>query len=261
MTHLEGVGQAEAEGREPGIEERHPALDPVRHQAAIELGEQVVRQPVGAIGGLRRLQRGAPAARRLDFGRGDAGTPIGRGRAQDIEPVERAFEAHRPAEQEPRTHGAAVAAVTGENLVAALARENHLEPGRARRLAELERRQHRVVGAKIVHRRHDLGQKPPEVAFVELDLDMLGAGGLGDGAGVRALVRRKRAGKGGGEGDHRLGIEPRHHREQDRGIDAAREEHAVRHVGALVQLDRFVEITVQVHQGVFGPVLLGPARG
>ena len=46
---LERVGQAEGELGDHRIEERRAALDPVRHQAAIELDQKIVGQPVGAI--------------------------------------------------------------------------------------------------------------------------------------------------------------------------------------------------------------------
>jgi len=46
-----------------GIEERRAALQPVRHQATVELQQQVVRQPGRHVGPLRLLQSGQPLRR------------------------------------------------------------------------------------------------------------------------------------------------------------------------------------------------------
>ena len=83
----------------------------------------------------------------------------------------------------------------------------------------------------------DLRQQPPEIGLAELDLDMLGAERWRDRARRRALVGDARAREADGEGLHRPLVEPRHHRQHGRGIDAAGQEHAVGHVGALMQQD------------------------
>ena len=61
VPDLELVRQAKGERRDLGVEIGRAALGAVRHQAAVELDQQIVRQPIGAIDRLRDLQ-GASAA-------------------------------------------------------------------------------------------------------------------------------------------------------------------------------------------------------
>ena len=94
----------------------------MRHQAAVELEQQVVRQPVGDVGRLRR-----PAAGRARRSRPRASAaampsrqPVGRARSTSSPSNVPRARITRPAAP-PGPHGAAVAAVAGEHLVAALA--------------------------------------------------------------------------------------------------------------------------------------------
>ena len=82
----------------------------------------------------------------------------------------------------------AVAAVAREHLVPAFAREHHLDAALARERGELERRQDRVIGDRIVEGRGDRGQKPPEVVLGEADRLKRGARGGRDRARVIAFV-------------------------------------------------------------------------
>ena len=76
-----------------------------------------------------------------------------------------------------------------------------------------------------------------------------------------ALVGRARRVEAGGEGQHRLAVQPRHQREQRRTVDAARQEHAVRHVAALMQIDAFLQRAVQPVQRRVLVDVLRPALG
>ncbi len=123
--HLQRVRQAERRRRHPGVEERRAALHPVRHQAAVELQQQVVRQPVRHVGGLRHLQ--AAAAARLARASAAAMPSRQRRRARAAPRARRTCRACAcPAAAPPGPHGAAVAAVAAEHLVAALAGQHHL---------------------------------------------------------------------------------------------------------------------------------------
>ncbi len=129
----------------------------MRHQTAVELDEKIVGQPIGAIGGLRDLQPRASGRAGGELGGGDAVAPAGEIAAQDAQPVEIAAAARHLAARPPRPHHRPVAAIAGEELVAALAGEDDLEPALAGRTGELVGRQDCVVGSRIVDRRNDLG--------------------------------------------------------------------------------------------------------
>src|SRR5689334_20642074 len=118
----------------------------MRHEAAIELRQEIVRQPFGAVRRLRLLQPGPPAGRCANLRRGDAVAPAGELAAQHAESGKRAARARPAPAGPPRPHYRAVAAVAGEELVAALAGENDLDSIGARGLGELPARQDRVVG-------------------------------------------------------------------------------------------------------------------
>jgi len=68
ITNLELVRQAKGSGGHAGIKKGRAAFNPMRHQAAIKLDQQIMRQPIGAIGRLRDLQAGSPWQRRGGFG-------------------------------------------------------------------------------------------------------------------------------------------------------------------------------------------------
>ena len=60
-AHFQTVGQAERHLCNHGVEEGRAALQSMRHEAAIQLGQEILRQPVGAIQSLRHLQARAIA--------------------------------------------------------------------------------------------------------------------------------------------------------------------------------------------------------
>ncbi len=107
-AHLQRVGQAEGDAAAtPGSRKRRAPLDAVRHQAAVELGQQVVGQPVGDIERLRRLQpraarRARPRPRRRRCRRASGGAAS----RSTSEPVEGAMPRASPAAQPPGPHRA-----------------------------------------------------------------------------------------------------------------------------------------------------------
>ena len=87
-----------------------------------------------------------------------------------------------------------------------------------------------VVG--IVETGGDLRARTARSRPGHLDHVMVGADRTGDAGGQRGLVRSAAAGEAGGQRIDRLVGQPRHQRDQHRGVDAAGEEQAVGHVGA-----------------------------
>ena len=138
-SDLELVGQAEGELGDTGSRNGVRPSTPCAIRQRSSLVRRSLRQPIGAIDRLRDLQPGAAGPRRARLRRRDAVAPAGKIVAQHAQPVEIA--ARRAASRPPAHHGrisAAIAAIAGEELVAALARENDLEPGlRARAGASL----------------------------------------------------------------------------------------------------------------------------
>ncbi len=63
----------------------------------------------------------------------------------------------------------------------------------------------------------------------------------------------------GGEGGHGPFVQARHHRQQDRGIDAPGKKHAVRHIRALMHPDRVIQQIIKPHQGIRPAQALGRA--
>src|SRR3546814_13604102 len=57
------VRQREGEFGDARVEKGRAAFDAMRHQAAVELAQELVRQPVGAVGRLRPLQPAGPLTR------------------------------------------------------------------------------------------------------------------------------------------------------------------------------------------------------
>ncbi len=74
---------------------------------------------------------------------------------------------------------------------------------------------------------------------------MLGTQRLRDGPRLLALIRRLGMGEPDREGAHRPLVQARHHREHRRRIRTTGEEHAVGHVGALMQAHALLEDTVE----------------
>ena len=62
---------------------------------------------------------------------------------------------------------------------------------------------------------------------------------------LRPLVRAAGHVEPGGVGQHRLAVQPRHHCQHGRAVHAPRQEHAVRHVAALVQVHAALQRPVE----------------
>ena len=102
----------------------------------------------------------------------------------------------------------------------------------------------------------------PDHRLGDLDGFVPGAQGLRHGCGAFALIGRAGRVEAGGEGEHRLAVQPRHQGEQRGAVDAAREEHAVGHVAALVQIHALLQRAVQARErGVLGRSVSGPPSG
>ena len=178
-THLHPVRQAEGEAGDLGIQERRAALQPVGHQAAIELEQKVVRQPGRDVGPLGLLQRGE-ARRRLGLR-----TPVRQGGRLVGARLGGAAAQPRGA-QRP-----AIAAVAAEELVAALAREHNGERALSG-LGQLVGRQGGVVGGGVVQRPGDLREDSPEVRLAEAGLAPVEVQRFRNAFGLAALVGRIR---------------------------------------------------------------------
>ena len=143
-------GKTQGELGDHGIKERRAPFESVRHQAAIDLEQKIVGQPVGAIERLRLLEPRAALGRDALLGVVHALTPAARV-AQDAKPVEQAAAAHLAAAEPARPERAAIASVPREQLIAALAAEHDLHVPR-RLLGKEIGRKNRVVRGRIVHR-------------------------------------------------------------------------------------------------------------
>src|SRR5512145_412611 len=241
LANFKSIWKAERDGGDGWVEERGTPLNAVRHQTAIELDQQVVRQPVGAIDRLRHLQARAAGEPFGDLGCLDAIAPAARMVAQHAEPFELPAPPHRATAQPPRPDDAAIAAVAAEQLVSTLAAQYDLEAGLLCALRQHEGWYTRIVGRRIVHRRGDSRQQTPEIRGSHLDLIVLGAERLGYGASALAFIGHLRPGKPRGEGDYRTRVQSRHHRQYRRRIDPPGEEHAVWDVRSLMQHDAVLE--------------------
>ena len=165
-----------------------------------------------------------------------------------VEPAERPE--HRPPQE--RRHQAAdevlaqvegIAAVPGEVLVAAVAREGHGDP-LAGGLRDVVGRHGRGVGEGLVVVPRQLLDGPDGLGR-DVELVMVGTEELGNLPGILDLVvlphaERDRV------GPHRLRGRPRHHRHDGRGVDAARQEGAQRHVADHPELRRLLEPAEQL---------------
>ena len=97
------------------------------HQAAVQLGQQVVGQPIGHVRRLSPLQRRPTMALGFVRRRVQAAAPGAIFLPQKAEPFQGSFLAHgTPAEQAPAP-GPAIPPVAGEDLIPAFARKDHLD--------------------------------------------------------------------------------------------------------------------------------------
>ena len=124
-----------------------------------------------------------------------------------------------------------VPAVAAEGLVAGVARQRdrHVPAGH---LAQVAGRHRRRVGERLAVMAHDAGQQPDHVRL-DHQLVVVGPVALGDEARVGQLVvGPPPVGEADREGLHPRAARPRHARDDDRRIDAARQKRAegdVRH--------------------------------
>ena len=131
---LQRVGQAEGGARDHGIEKRRAPLDAMRHQAAVELDQQIVGQPAGDVDGLCRLQaRCARRAARRPWRIPVVAPSRSRRAARRAVRVRRARAAGGRAGD---VASPAIAAIAGEQLVATFAGQHDLHL-RRRDLASL----------------------------------------------------------------------------------------------------------------------------
>ena len=142
-------------------------------------------------------------------------------------PERRASERGGESRDAPGERVGAIALVPAEGLVAAVADERDLHVP-ARRLADEQRRQRRLVAERLVE---GLGD-PLEQLRPRIDLELLvrRPEPLRDGPGVRPLVVAA-VRETDRERPHRLGRGLRHRRDHDRGVEPAREQRPERHVG------------------------------
>ena len=114
ITNLQLIRQAEGGSGHAGVKEGRAAFNTMRHQAAIKLDQQIMRQPIGAIGRLRHLQTGPPRQRGGGFRSGNAIAPARQRFAQHIQPIKSAMPAHGFATQPPGAHGGTIPAIAAE---------------------------------------------------------------------------------------------------------------------------------------------------
>ncbi len=134
----------------------------------------------------------------------------------------------RRGERAPDVLAPSIAGISGEELVAAVARERHGDVP-ARETRDDLRRDLRGIGEGLVvpsrQRRDDLARG----AILDIELGMLGAEMGRHLLGVAGLVESIR-GEADGEGLHRARAFRLHQRGDERRIDAARQERAERHI-------------------------------
>ncbi len=215
------------------------------HQAAVELDEEVIGEPLAAIDQLGALQRGEAAPRRhLPFGCIEPRPP--RPEPEAGKPVEDAAAPRRALHPAPGPEEAAVAAIAPEHLIAPLAAEHHLEPERlARPFAQKPGGKGGGIGGRIVEGGGDARRVAPEIGLRHAEAFASGADRACHGERRLALIARIRTVIADGERHHRGRGKPVHQPEQGRGIDPAREEEAVRHVGTEMKGDTFGEHLIE----------------
>ena len=263
-------GKMKSIGRHHPVDEGRAAFKPVPHQAAVELDQQIVRKPVIDIMPLQRRQRAvtveqaAGKSRHARGGDAVAFLEIGRHGAGE-QPGPQAGTGPRRKARAKRAQSGAVAAVSGEELVASLSRKNDLDVAR-RAPCQMGCRQDRIIGHRVVagqRRQPGVGKK---VVAAIGDIDEFGA-----------FIRGKRRGKGGlviGLGVETHGIAQDRVRmpvtcakvgkrgKNRRGIDAAGKEQPERHVGHQMRLDTVVKTGRKLRRGAgVIPVVERPVAG
>ena len=159
-------------------------------------------------------------------------------RGQPGDPAQRA----RDAVERRVAAGPGVGGVAGEGLVAAVARQRHLDLA-ARHLGQVVHRDHRGVGERLVHLPHQPRQQL-ERARPHHELAVIGAEVRRDAARLLELAELlllETDAEGLDRLRHRLGHQRHHHA----GIDPARQERSERHVGDQPQPHRLGEQRAQ----------------
>ncbi|OPZ08741.1 MAG: hypothetical protein BWZ10_02631 [candidate division BRC1 bacterium ADurb.BinA364] len=144
---------------------------------------------------------------------------------------------------------AAIALVAGERFVAAVAveRHGHLPP---RHFGQDQRRHGRHIGVGLVEMPGQPGQRPRGVG-ADNALLMPGLAALGDLARIGQLVVALLL-EADGEGAQSPAGMPAGHRDDNRGIDAAAQEHSQRHIALQPQARRFVDQRIGALGGLGG---------
>jgi hypothetical protein len=206
----------------PGILRCRPPVDPEHQPVRV----RVQRRGVPHEPGVTRPQGSgdrAPSCRRA------APLAPGCGRQSEGDPERCATGPACERRHAQQPFGAQVALVAAEQLVATIAgeRDGDLRAGQA---ADQQRRQLGLVGERLVVDVGELGDERERIVGREPQLGVVGAQVRGDAAGVDRLVV-----VGLGRADReRAGPRVRRsaqHRDDHRGVDAAGEERAQRHVG------------------------------
>ena len=148
-------------------------------------------------------------------------------------PCQRAEHRRAPAGRDQAAHAflsslKLIAAISGKNLVRAIARQRNGD-SLARQLTDAPGRQRRGIGKGFVEHPGDRARRGIIVRCNDADA-VIGREPFGDFSGVAGFVMRRRV-----EADHAglhwLGRGCRHHRDNARRIDAARQERAEWHIG------------------------------
>ena len=257
-------------GRHHPVDEGRAAFEAVPHQAAVELDQQIVRKPVLYVMPLQRRQRAVTVEQAADRSRhsrgGDAVAlpEIARHGAGE-QPGPKGGTGPRRKARAKRAQPGAVAAVAGEEFVAALSRQNDLDVTR-RAPGQMGCRQDRIIGHRVVAGQRRQPGVGKEVVAAIGDIDEFGA-----------FIRGKRGGKGGlviGLGVETHGIAQDRVRmpvarakvgkrgKDRRGIDAAGKEQPERHVGHQMRLDTVVKAGREFRRGAgVIPVVERPVAG
>src|SRR6185503_11505249 len=211
---LECVRQAERELGDLRIEKGRAPLQSMRHQAAIDLEQEIVREPIRAIERLRVLQLGSFVRRDSRLRLFDTLTPDN-WIAQHAEVIQQTAMPHPTAAEPARSEQGSIPSIAREELVSPFPAEHdlHMSCGLLRQYI---RRQDRVVGHGIIHGRRDLRKRRPEVVLGDFDLDVLGADGSRDLLRLCTLVMRIGAWEPSRECPYRAIVQPCHAGEQCR---------------------------------------------
>ena len=220
------------------------------HEAAVELGEQVVGKPRSTVCSLCRLQFRTRPVSGMDFCCSDTVAPIAGLPLENAQPIENTTWPHDPPAKPEGAQDAAVTAITGQKFIPAFAAEHYFEPLCSSATGQFISRQNGVIGHRIIHHRGQTRQHIPEIGLSECHLHMFGSSECCQATRVITFIRCTASWKAHCEGLHRCFVYPRHHGQQGRRIDAAGKKHAIGNIGALVEAHAVFHDSVQPRQGV-----------